>query len=243
MKLDQKTAVITGGGSGIGLATAIALATEGCRVLIAGRGEQRLNDALASLGKPDLMLGQKADVADRESVRHLFATAKRLLGRVDILVNSAGINVPQRAIGELAFDDWDRMLQVNATGTFNCIQAVLPEMRARGDGVIINVSSIAGKRGDVRGGAGYAAAKFAQAGLGMTIGAELADDGVRVTTIYPGETNTPILDDRPEPPSAEHCASILQPEDVAMAILMVACLPPRAHVPELIITPTWQPFV
>jgi NAD(P)-dependent dehydrogenase (short-subunit alcohol dehydrogenase family) len=243
MKLENKTAVVTGGGSGIGLATAILLAEEGCQVLIAGRREQRLNDALASAPSPDRMAGQPADIANREDVRKLFATAERLLGHVDILVNAAGINVPHRAIGQLGPEDWDRVIRVNATGTFNCMQAVLPEMRARGNGLIINVSSIAGNRGDVRGGAAYSAAKFAQTGLGMTVGAEIADEGVRITTISPGETNTPILDDRAEPPGAEHRAKILQPEDVAAAIVMVACLHPRARVPELVITPTFQPYV
>ena len=243
MKLDNKNAVVAGGGSGIGLAIAEAMAVEGCRVLIAGRDEQRLQDAIENSSSPGRIQTQPVDVADRKSVEMLFNVAEKKLGHIDILVNAAGINVPKRSIAELSPEDWDRMIEINATGSFNCIHAVLPQMRERTDGVIVNISSIAGKRGDLRGGAGYTAAKFAQSGLGMAVGAEVGEDGVRVTNIYPGETNTPILDKRPVPLSAEHRASILQPEDVAAAVLMVVCLPPHARVPELVITPTWQPFL
>jgi len=243
MKLENKCAVIAGGGSGMGLATARALADEGCRVLIAGRSQERLDEALASANDSGRMFAQQVDVADRESVTQLFARADEVLGQVDILVNSAGINVPDRSMEKLSPENWDDVLQVNATGNYNLMHAVLPAMRARGDGLIVNISSIAGLRGDLRGGVAYAAAKFAQAGLGMTVGAEVAADRVRVTNIYPGETNTPILDKRPVPVSDEHRASILQSEDVAAAVLMVTLLPPRARVPELTITPTCQPFV
>ena len=243
MKLEGKTAVVAGGGSGIGLAIAEALASEGCRTMIAGRREDVLKQAATNSAVSARMVAQQADIADRDSVSALFRAAGKQLGDVDILINAAGINVPKRAIGELSPEDWDRMLAINATGTFNTMHAVLPAMRDRGDGLIINISSIAGKRGDLRGGPGYTASKFAQSGLSMTVGAEVGADGVRITNIYPGETNTPILDKRPVPLSTEHRASILQPEDVASAALMVVCLPPRAHVPELVITPTWQPFV
>ena len=243
MKLQDKCAVVAGGGSGMGLAVAKALASEGCRVLIAGRGQPRLDEALAEIGLPELVLAKQADVADRESVAELFAFAEEQFGKVDILVNAAGINVPDRNIGNLSPENWDKLIEVNATGSYNCMRAVLPAMRERGDGLIVNLSSIAGLRGDVRGGVAYCAAKFAQAGLGMTVGAEVGADGVRITNIYPGETNTPILDNRPVPLTAEHRARILQSEDVAAAVLMVALLPARARIPELTITPTCQPFV
>ena len=116
-------------------------------------------------------------------------------------------------------------------------------MRERGDGVIVTSRRLPANAGDIRGGAGYTASKFAQSGLAITVGAEVGEDGVRMTNIYPGETNTPILDRRPVPLSAKHRESVLQPEDVAAAVLMVVCLPARAHMPELVITPTWQPYV
>jgi len=227
----------------MGLASAEALASEGCRVMIAGRNQQRLQQALGASSHSELLSVKCADVGDRQSVRQLIDEADRVLGQVDIFVNSAGINVPNRSIDLLAPEDWDRLLRVNATGSYNCMYAVLPQMRARGDGLIVNISSIAGKRGDLLGGVAYCAAKFAQAGLGRTVAGEVGTEGVRVTTIYPGEANTPLLDARPTPVTEEHRARILQPEDIGAAVLMIACLPPRAHIPELIITPTCQPFV
>jgi NADP-dependent 3-hydroxy acid dehydrogenase YdfG len=143
----------------------------------------------------------------------------------------------------LAPEDWDRMLAIIATGSYNCTRAVLPAMRERHDGLIINISSVAGIRAAPLGGVGYNAAKFAQTALGISVGAEVAPEGVRVTNVYPGEVDTPILEQRPQPVTDEHRARILQPEDVAAAVLMVACLPPRARVPELVITPTQQNFV
>jgi NADP-dependent 3-hydroxy acid dehydrogenase YdfG len=121
--------------------------------------------------------------------------------------------------------------------------AVLPQMRRRRDGLIINVSSIAGKRALALGGIAYCASKFAMTGLGVAVGNEDAEHGIRVTNIYPGEVNTPILENRPEPVSDERKAAMLQPEDVAALAVTIACLPPRAHVPELIIKPRLQAYV
>ena len=115
-------------------------------------------------------------------------------------------------------------------------------MRTRHDGLIVNISSIAGIRSSLLGGLAYTASKFAMTALGTTIGREEAPHGIRVTNIYPGEVATPLLETRPVPVSAEHRARILQPDDVAAAVLMVACLPPRAHVPDLVIKPTSQDF-
>ena len=143
---------------------------------------------------------------------------------------------------ELVPEDWDLILKINATGAFNCMRAVLPQMRERQDGIIINISSIAGKRAGLLGGVAYNASKFAMSALSTTAGIEEKDNGIRVTTVYPGEVETPILDDRPVPVSAEHRQKILQPEDVAAAVLMIVQLPPRAHVPELVIKPTSQAY-
>jgi NADP-dependent 3-hydroxy acid dehydrogenase YdfG len=122
------------------------------------------------------------------------------------------------------------------------IHAVLPDMRARRDGVIINVSSIAGVRPSMLGGAAYSASKHALSALTSVLGQEEKDNGIRATNLCPGEVNTPILDARPVKVSDEHKAQILQPEDVAAAVIFIATLPPRAHVPELIIKPTTQHF-
>jgi NADP-dependent 3-hydroxy acid dehydrogenase YdfG len=240
--LSEKTVLITGGGTGIGAACAAAFAKEGCRVAISGRREARLKRAAeASEGKHPL-LTRVADVADRASVAQLFQWARGKLGRIDILVQSAGVNVPKRSMNELSPEDWDRVLAINATGSYNCLREVLPEMLERRDGLIINIGSIAGIRAGLLGGVAYNASKFAMTALGLSVAQEVKDHGIRITNIYPGEVETPILDDRPVPVTAEHRARILQPEDVAIAVLMIAKLPPRANVSELVIKPTTQAF-
>jgi NADP-dependent 3-hydroxy acid dehydrogenase YdfG len=242
MTLSGKTVLITGGGTGIGAGCALALAKQGCRVAISGRTAERLAHAAGQFNGDPSILTCVADVGERDSVAELFDWANRELGRIDILINSAGINVPKRSMAELSPEDWDTLMQVNATGTYNCIHAVLPQMKERQDGLIINISSIAGMRASLLGGVAYSASKFAMSALGLSIAREVKDEGIRITTIYPGEVETPILDNRPVPVSAEHRARILQPEDLAAAVLMIAELPPRANVSEIVIKPTTQDF-
>jgi len=238
-----RTALVTGGGTGIGAAIALALARAGCRTAICGRREDKLRETARQFSGQPPLIYRDADVADRGSVDELFAWANQQLGRIELLVNAAGVNIPKRAMAELDPRDWDLLLAVNATGAYNCLRAVLPQMRERQQGLIINISSIAGKRTGPLGGVAYNASKFAMSALGMTVAAEEKDHGIRVTNIYPGEVDTPILEHRPQPVTAEHRARILQPEDVAAAALMVANLPPRAHIPELIIKPTSQAYI
>ncbi len=243
MSLQGKVALVTGGGTGIGQAVAYALADEGCRVVITGRRAEKLEETVQAYTGKNPILAKALDVADRDAVKQVFDWAAGELGPIDFLINSAGVNVPKRGIANLEPADWDTLLQVNATGAYNCIISVLPAMRERKDGLIVNISSIAGKRAGVLGGVAYNASKFAMTALGTTVGVEEADNGIRVTNIYPGEVATPILENRPVPVTAEHRARILQAEDVAAAVLMVVKLPPRANVPELVIKPTTQPYV
>lgn len=241
--LGGRTAVVTGGGTGIGAAIARTLAEAGARVAISGRREEPLREVAEAVAEGALpILIRKCDVADRDSVASFFDWARCELGQVDILVNSAGINIPNRSLESITPEDWDRVMQINATGAFNCIFQVLPGMRQRQDGVIINICSVAGIRTGLLGGVAYNASKFAMDALARSVGEEERDNGIRVTSIYPGEVETPILDDRPVPVSDEHRARILQPDDLAAAALMVASLPPRARVPELVMIPTSQSF-
>ena len=165
------------------------------------------------------------------------------LGQIDILVNSAGTNIKNRTMTEMAPDDWDKVMKINATGAYNCMHAVLPQMRERRDGLIVNISSIAGKRASALGGIVYCASKFAMTALGTAVGNELAEEGIRVTNIYPGEVDTPILENRPKPVSDEHRARILQPVDFANIAVAIGALAPRANVPEIIVKPTLQGYV
>jgi NAD(P)-dependent dehydrogenase (short-subunit alcohol dehydrogenase family) len=242
MRLAGKTAVITGGATGIGRAIAIAFAREGCRVAIAGRREDKLLQAAAGWTSNPPILTHIVDVANRASVAKLFAWADATLGKIDILVCNAGINTKLRTMADMPPETWDQVMGVNATGTYNCMHAVLPAMRRHKDGLIINIDSISGMRASVLGGVAYCASKFAVSALSAVVAMEEGRNGIRVTAICPGEVDTPLLDDRPVQLSAEHRARILTGEDIADAALMVACLPPRAHVHEMVIKPTWQDY-
>jgi NAD(P)-dependent dehydrogenase (short-subunit alcohol dehydrogenase family) len=243
MKMKDKRAVVVGGGTGIGWGIARAFASEGCRVAIGGRRESVLRDASDSWhGEPNVAW-HAIDVADRNSVQTFFEWARNELGQIDILVNSAGINIATRTMAAMSPEQWDQVMAINATGAYNCMFAVLTEMRARRDGLIINISSVAGKRALKLGGVAYCASKFALTALGTCVGAEDAENGIRVTNIYPGEVNTPILENRPAPVSDERKAAMLQPEDFADLAVAIACLDPRAHVAELVIKPRVQDYV
>lgn len=242
MQLEGKNAVVTGGGTGIGLGIALALAGEGCRVAIAGRRSEVLQKVIESHQAAPRLVAHAVDVADAASVESLFAWAAEELGQVDILVNSAGTNVVHRSLADTSPEDWQMLLDINVIGTFHCMKAVLPQMRSRGDGLIINVSSIAGKRALRLAGVAYCASKFAATALGTFATLEEGRNGIRVTNIYPGEVDTPILERRPAPLTPEQRSRILQPEDVGAAAVMIACLPSRAHVAEIVIKPTTQDY-
>ena len=238
----RQVAVVTGGGSGIGEAVAKALAQEGYSVAILGRTEEKLlhvAEKLRSFGDAAYFV---CDVSDRAAVDHVFGDITGTMGPPTVLVNSAGINVVRRSMETLAPEDWDRILAVHATGTYNCIRAVLPKMRDAGSGLIINISSIAGKRALELAGVAYCAGKFAMTALGMAAGLEERHRGIRITNIYPGEVNTPILEQRPEPVPPERRAQMLQPDDLAEIVRTIVRLPPRAHVWEVVVTPLYQAY-
>lgn len=242
-RLTGRTAVVTGGATGIGRGIALALADAGCRVVIAGRREDKLRETAESRRNPPPIQFHVVDVANRESVNTLIAWATSQLGQIDILVNSAGLNIKTRTMAEMTPDQWDQVLAANATGAYNAMYAVLPQMRARRDGLIINISSIAGLRASSLGGIAYAASKFAMTALGTAVNNEDNRHGIRVTNVYPGEVNTPILEHRPTPVSDERKAAMLLPEDFGDIVVAICCLPPRANVCDITIKPTAQEFV
>jgi len=242
-KLSGKSALVTGGGSGIGLAVARAFLLEGARVAIAGRDEKKLQDAAKSLAAGERVVYHAADLTDPAQVQPLIQSVTKKLGPVDILVNNAGLNIKERSIRELNPERWQQLVRGNLDSAYYCIHAVLPEMLRRRDGLIINISSTSGKRAGPLGGAAYAAAKFGMAAMGICLAAEEIQSGIRVSNIFPGEVDTPILVNRPSPVSDEHRARMLKPEDVAAAVLFVATLPPHVSVPELVIKPTTQMYI
>jgi len=241
VSLSGQNAVVVGGGSGMGEAITLGLAREGAKIVIAGRRQAKL-DGIADQGDGNI-LTQTVDVAERGSVKALFDWIGSQFTQLHLLVNCAGTNVPKRSMGELAPADWDKLMAINATGAFNCMHYGLPLMRPHKTGLVINISSTSGKRAAPLGGVAYNASKFAMAALGTSANEDERENGIRITTIFPGEVDTPILDDRPVPPSAEHRAKILKAADIANITLAIAKLPPLAHVPELVIKPIGQSFI
>jgi NADP-dependent 3-hydroxy acid dehydrogenase YdfG len=240
--MQLQTALITGGGGGVGKAIARTLTEAGLRVALLGRDREKLDRARLELGPA----GEKAlvtpcDVTSREQVKAAVADVLAAFGSIDILVCGAGINVPSRSLRSLDPADWDRIIATNLTGAFNLVHFVLPSMRERGNGLVIQLDSVSGKRANVLSGVAYSASKFGQAALGISIGREERGRNIRSTVIYAGEINTPFLDARGARPGGgddTRRQAILQAQDIADAVRYLAELPPRVHIPELVIKPT-----
>jgi len=243
-RLRGRVAWVTGGGSGIGLAGALELAKAGARVVISGRNARSNAEGLAQLKHAGDAEALPLDVADRQAVMAAAADIEKRYGRIDILVNSAGTNIGggKRNFSTMTTEGWDEVVAINLNGLFYCCYAVLPGMRARRDGLIINISSWAGRYASQLTGPAYNATKRAVIAVSESINMEECRHGIRATSILPGEVATPILEKRPVPPSAEERARMAQAEDLGAAILFVASLPARACVNELILTPTWNRF-
>jgi NADP-dependent 3-hydroxy acid dehydrogenase YdfG len=242
MLLEGKVALVTGGGSGVGAAVAQQLAQAGAQVVVVGRRAEQLQATCAAITSGVPARPFVADVVDRAQVTALVEQIVSEFGRLDMLINNAGVNTPERRLDQLSAENWDYLMTVNATGAFNMIQAVLPQMRAQRDGLIINISSISGLRASTLAGAAYSASKHALNALSKVVGQEEEQHGIRSTIISPGDINTPLLDKRPVPVSAEQRAKILQPDDIAAAVLFVATLPAHVSVPELVIKPIGQMY-
>ena len=240
--LKGQVAWVTGGGSGIGLAGAAELVKAGAHVLISGRTAATNASALANLqalGSAEAVL---LDVADKQAVKavaqHLVATH----GRIDILINSAGTNATQRNFDVLTTEAWDEVVAINLSGLFYCVHAVLPTMRHQQGGLIINVSSWAGLYASKLTGPAYNATKRAVLALTESINMEECSNGIRASSLLPGEVATPILNKRPVPPSQAQRERMVQAEDMGQAILFLAQMPPRTCINELVISPTYNRF-
>lgn len=237
----KRVAWITGGGSGIGLAGAQELAKEGWTVVISGRRKDVLDEAAAGIAKAggnvEAMVLDVSSAADAEKVAKAIA-AKH--GRIDLLVNSAGVNVPKRSWDDITTEGWDKLVDINLSGVMYCMRAVLPAMRAQKDGVIINVASWAGRHVSKMTGPAYTTTKHAVLALTHSFNMDEFKNGLRACCLSPGEVATPILKLRPVPPSAEDMAKMLQPEDLGRTIAFVASMPAHACINEILISPTWN---
>ncbi len=238
-KLDGKVAIVTGGGTGIGRSTALMLAAEGARVVVTGRRRPPLEEVVAEITKAHgKAMAREVDVAKPAQGRALAEWVGKELGRVDILVNNAGHSSKARNVRWVGQEEWEAVIGVNLTGVFALTQAVLPGMIERGGGTIVTVGSVAAMRPGLIGGAPYGAAKAGVLNLMGHIHTVLRDKGIRATTVMPAEVDTPILENRPLPPDAAARVTMMQPEDVAAAILMCVTLPERTVVEEIVLSPT-----
>jgi 3-oxoacyl-[acyl-carrier protein] reductase len=230
-KLKGKVAIVTGGSKGIGRAIGEALCSEGCTVVLTSRGKADLSETVAALQKKGFALeGIPADVGSEEDVRRLVSQTVKKHGQIDILVNNAGVGV-FKAVAELSALDFDTMWNTNMRGAFLATREVLTSMiRAKG-GEIVFIASLAGKN-SIKGGAGYAATKWAMRGFASSLMLEVREHNIRVSTVFPGSVDTSFSSMNKKGPH------ITQPEDVAAAVLFAITAPGRTMFSEIDVRPT-----
>ena len=237
-RLEGKTAWVTGAGSGIGRAIAISFAAEGAKVALTGRRVGPLEETAKMIGGGAVIV--PADLTDEKQVAAALAKVEATIGGPDILVNNAGVNLPKRYLHQLTPDAIRTLVDGNLTAPFFTSVAVLPGMRKRGGGHIIQIASMAGKNISFLSGPGYTAAKHGFVALSQSINQENGIHNIRSCCICPGEVATDILKNRPEPVPQEDIERLLQPEDLAAMALFVATMPERANITEMLVTPTYM---
>ena len=239
--IDGEVAWVTGAGSGIGAAGAIALAQAGARLVLSGRRVEALEETAAAIrqGGGEALVAP-ADMSVAADVDAVARTIRERFGRCDILVNSAGLNVPKRSWREIDTAGIETVVGADLNGPFYTSRAVLPMMRERRAGLIIQISSWAGRYVSKLTGPAYSAAKHGLVALSESINQEECGHGIRSCCICPGEVATPILDKRPVPVTAEDRARMLQAEDMVDTILFVARMPASVCINEILISPTWN---
>jgi NADP-dependent 3-hydroxy acid dehydrogenase YdfG len=240
-RLAGKIAWITGAGSGIGEAAALALAEEGATTVLTGRRREPLDGVAARIHqKGGTAHVQPANLMDSKQVQKIGVTIKDTFGRLDILVNNAGINILDRHWDKLTPEGIDELVHGNLSQALYCVTVALPFMRAQKDGVLIHTASMAGRFIGGFSGPIYGAAKHGIVAMSHTINQEECVNGIRSTVFLPGEVATPILDKRPNPVSAEERARMVQSEDCGDLIRYVACLPKHVVMSEVMLAPTWN---
>jgi NADP-dependent 3-hydroxy acid dehydrogenase YdfG len=240
-QLTGRIAWITGAGSGIGEAAALALAREGATIILSGRRREPLENVAAHItAAGGTAHVQPGDMTQSASVQAIASFIHATFGKLDIFVANAGLNIANRRWGQLTPQGADDVITANLSSVFYGIISVLPMMRAQQDGVIIITASVAGRFISSLGGPAYTAAKHGVVALSHSVNMEECVNGIRCTAVLPGEVATPILDKRPTPVSAEDRARMLQSDDVGDLIRYVACLPRHAVINEVMISPTWN---
>ncbi len=239
--ISGQVAWLTGAGSGIGEAGALALAGAGVKTVLSGRRVTRLEQLAEKINSQGGFASvEPLDVASKDAVDKAAKRIAASLGRIDILVHSAGLNIRERGWDKLSPADWNQVIDVDLNGAFNCCHAVLPIMKAQNGGLIINISSWAGRQVSRVSGPAYSAAKHAMNAMNESINMEQCQYGIRACAICPGEVATEILDKRPVPVSDEDRQKMVQSEDVGDLILYVSQVPAHVCLNEIVISPTWN---
>jgi NADP-dependent 3-hydroxy acid dehydrogenase YdfG len=233
----NKVAIVTGAGSGVGRATAIKLTLQGWNVVLIGRTEDTLEATADLTGNSSLCVVYPLRIGDAAQTQKMAEAILTRFGRIDLLVNSAGTNVPKRSLEILSLEDYHEMMDANLNGAFYLIRAFLPTMRKQKSGTIVNIVSEAAKAASPKAGPGYVVSKFGMLGLTQSINAEERPHGIRACAILPGDIDTPLLNKRPAPPDSQARSKMLLPEDVADCVLLAVNLPDRAVIEELLIRP------
>jgi NADP-dependent 3-hydroxy acid dehydrogenase YdfG len=245
-KLDDKVAVVTGASSGIGEATAEALAAEGASVVVAARREDRLADLVERIrGNGGRVHAAVCDVTDEGQSQGLIQKAVEEFGSVDILINNAGVMLLS-TVGKGLSDQWRQMLDVNVMGVLYVTDAGIAVMKEQGSGHIVNVSSVAGRKVPRDSSGVYAGSKHAVHAISEGLRQELLENNIRVTIVAPGAVETELPDHITDEDARESLSGLmslerLQSEDIANAIVYAVTQPPRVSVNEILIRPTRQP--
>jgi len=237
-ELTGKVAWVHGAYGAVGLSIAQELVRAGAYVVLSGRDRTALAEAAAQAGTPAQAEALPLDITNAQAVYEAADQLESRLGHVDILVNSAGVNPSKRHFRDLSVEDWKNTVDVNLSGMFYTCQATLKGMRERKDGVIVNISSWTGRFAAYFGGPAYASTKRADLALTEMINMEECIHGIRATSISPAGIDTPLLNKRAKPPSAEVRAALLKPQDLADMTRYVAGLPPRVCINEILMSPT-----
>lgn len=239
MSLGEQVAWITGGGSGIGQAGALALADAGATIVVSGRSGDHLRNTEAKVrAAGGVCYIHELDVTDVNAVRRVANDIVENFGRIDILVNSAGINVAKRHWDELTAGQWKELVHTNLDGAFYCTHAALPFMRKEKNGLVIYIASLGARTPNYAAGPGYNSSKAGILSMNSSINLELGSIGIRSCAICPGEVSTPMKDKLPVSPSDEEKALMLQADDIGRVIRFVAELPARMCCSEIFVSPT-----
>jgi 3-oxoacyl-[acyl-carrier protein] reductase len=234
--LDNKVAVVTGGGRGIGAAIARKLAGLGASVVVCGRTREAIEATSKSISQGGFRaLAVACDVSDLHSVESLAREVENNFGRLDVLINNAGIGSFKNPLHTLPPEQWDKVLNINLRGVYYCVRSFVPMMIRAGGGHIVNISSLAGKN-PLPNGAAYAASKWGLNGLSYSLAEELRGHNIRVSVVCPGSTNTDL-----SPHEGKDTGKMLQPDDVAHVVEMLVTQEQQSFVSEVLLRPTAKP--